>query len=419
VDTPVHPLCRHYGLFVRVHFGGIPELDLSGIVVLPVLEPEAFSRKSAGTKMGLGMVGMVGIAATVFRRSPDIHVDNCQGGVRSCAILTLLGFLTPMLVDRWAGGDPDRAGRAYALNVVGCIIGPLLAGFVLLPLFGERWSLLILALPWVAGALVPGQEPAGSATMRRRLATLAVVPLTLGLVITTHGFEDQFGHREILRDNTATIIAVGEGMERHLLVNGIGITFLTPMTKVMVHLPLAFLNHPPRNALVVCFGMGTTYRSMLSWGIPTTVVELVPSVPKLFWYYHADGPQLLKSKLSRVVIDDGRRYLERSPEQYDVIALDPPPPVEAAGSSLLYSKEFYATVRTRLRPDGILQQWLPRGDPAVHAAVARALQESFPYVRAFHSIGIGESIFWRAVNLCETGAPKNWCNTCRLRRRRT
>jgi spermidine synthase len=116
-----------------------------------------------------------------------------------------------------------------------------------------------------------------------------------------------------LRDNTATIIAVGEGMERHLLVNGIGITFLTPMTKVMAHLPLVFLNHPPRNALVVCFGMGTTYRSMLSWGIPTTAVELVPSVPKLFWYYHADGPQLLKSQLSRVVIDDGRRYLERNP----------------------------------------------------------------------------------------------------------
>ena len=348
----------------------------------------------------LGWLGLL----PLFFADPQISMLTIVRVVFGLAPFSaLLGFLTPMLVDRWAGGDPDRAGRAYALNVVGCIIGPLLAGFVLLPLFGERWSLLILAMPWVAGALVPGQEPAGSATMRGRLATLAVVPLTLGLVLTTHGFEDQFAHREILRDNTATIIAVGEGMERHLLVNGIGITFLTPMTKVMAHLPLAFLNHPPKNALVVCFGMGTTYRSMLSWGIPTTAVELVPSVPKLFWYYHADGPQLLKSQLSRVVIDDGRRYLERSPEQYDVIALDPPPPVEAAGSSLLYSKEFYATVRTRLRPDGILQQWLPRGDPAVHAAVARALQESFPYVRAFHSIGP-----W-GIHFLASGQPlRNW-----------
>jgi hypothetical protein len=57
--------------------------------------------------------------------------------------------------------------------------------------------------------------------------------------------------------------------------------------------------------------------------------------------------------------------------------------VEAAGSSLLYSEEFYGIVRQRLRPGGILQQWLPRGDAFVRASVARALKESFPYVRVF------------------------------------
>jgi len=133
--------------------------------------------------------------------------------------------------------------------------------------------------------------------------------------------------------------------------------------------------------------MGTTYRSLLSWNIPSTAVELVPSVPRLFWYFHSDGPELLRSPLSHVVIDDGRRFLERTSEQYDVVTIDPPPPVEAAGSSLLYSKEFYSTIKRRLKDGGILQQWLPRwGDAVVQAAVARALKESFPYVRAFHSL---------------------------------
>ena len=95
----------------------------------------------------------------------------------------------------------------------------------------------------------------------------------------------------------------------------------------------------------------------------------------------------MKSPLSHVVIDDGRRYLERTSEQYDVITIDPPPPVEAAGTSLLYSKEFYSIIRRRLAPGGILQQWLPWGDAVVKAAVARALQESFPYVRAFSRAG--------------------------------
>jgi spermidine synthase len=86
------------------------------------------------------------------------------------------------------------------------------------------------------------------------------------------------------------------------------------------------------------------------------------------------------------VVDDGRRYLERTQEQYDVITLDPPPPVEAAGTSMLYSKEFYSAIRLRLAPGGILQQWLPRGDAVVQAAVARALQQSFSYVLVFHSL---------------------------------
>ena len=72
--------------------------------------------------------------------------------------------------------------------------------------------------------------------------------------------------------------------------------------------------------------------------------------------------------------------------QDDVITIDPPPPVEAADISLSYSKEFYQIIQRRLSPGGILQQWLPGGDAVVHASVARALKESFPYVRVFHSV---------------------------------
>lgn len=302
----------------------------------------------------------------------------------------LLGFVTPMLVDLWAGNDPDRAGRAYAVNVAGGIVGPLVAGFVLLPFFGERWSVLLFSMPWLIAAILPAQFLEGTANRNaiwHRMAAFIALAVSAALAFTTHGFADYFAQRVVLRDYTATVIATHDaGARKRLLVNGIGITTLTPITKLMAHLPLAFLGRPPKNALVICFGMGTTYRSLLSWGIPTTAVELVPSIPKLFWFYHPDGPALLNSPLSHVVIDDGRRYLERTDDKFDVIAIDPPPPVEAAGSSLLYSKEFYATARARLQPDGILQQWLPGGDPMVAAAVTKSLMESFPYVRTFRSI---------------------------------
>jgi spermidine synthase len=175
-------------------------------------------------------------------------------------------------------------------------------------------------------------------------------------------------------------------MGKRLVINGIGITALTPITKMMTHLSLAFVPHPPVNALIICFGMGTSFRSALSWHIASTAVELVPSVPLLFTFYHPTGTIGANSPASRIVTDDGRSFLERTHDQYDVIVIDPPPPVGAAASSLLYSKEFYAIAKQHLRPGGILQQWLPDGDAATKASVARALADSFPYVRVFRSI---------------------------------
>jgi len=330
----------------------------------------------------LGLFALLPLLAA----NPGIHISRLLRLIVGIAPFSgVLGFLTPLLVDRWSVGDPARAGKAYAVNVLGCILGPLLSGFLLLPLISERWVLFVFSLPWLLMAFRPA-GPSGKRLGWQAGISYAVVLSALALVFTQKSYEDQFGHGEVLRDNTATIVAMGEGRNKHLWVNGVGITGLTPITKFMAHLPLSFLDHPPKNALVVCFGMGTTYRSLMSWDIPVTAVELVPSVPRVFGYFHADGPALLRSPLSHVVIDDGRRYLERTYEQYDVITIDPPPPVQAAGSSLLYSKEFYAIIRRRLRPGGILQQWLPGGDPVVRASVAGALKESFPYLRVFHSV---------------------------------
>ncbi|MFZ0864159.1 MAG: hypothetical protein WCA27_08300 [Candidatus Sulfotelmatobacter sp.] len=298
------------------------------------------------------------------------------------AFTGLLGFLTPMLVDRRSGGDPGKAGSAYAVNVLGCLLGPLLAGFVLLPNLSERWALIVLALPWLVFGLRP-LRPGSHVTLVARGAAYALLPLAGLLILAGKGYDEGFPQRQVRRDQTATVIALGSGMQKQLLVNGYGMTTLTPMTKMMAHLPLAFLDRPPQDALDICFGMGTTFRSLLSWKINATAVDLVPSVPKLFGYFHSDASELLQSPRAHVVIDDGRRYLERNPRQYDLITIDPPPPIEAAGSSMLYSQEFYAAARKRLKPGGILAQWLPNGDREDLASVARALHNSFPYVRVF------------------------------------
>jgi predicted membrane-bound spermidine synthase len=318
--------------------------------------------------------------------NPDTQLSRLLRLVLGLSPFTgLLGFITPMLLDRFSAGNSSKAGIAYAVNIAGCILGPLLAGFMLLPFMAGRWALIGLTAPWLViglAQLFPARNKAASIRVPIFVSTaLAFVVLTAG-----RGLDEETSDQKVLRDSTATVIASGTGMNKQLLINGYGITSLTPITKIMAHLPMAFLGHPPEKALVICFGMGTTFRSMRSWNVPVTVVELVPSVPRLFGFYHSNAEQIMNSPMSHVVIDDGRRYLERTRDQYDVITIDPPPPLSAASSSLLYSEEFYRAARRRLKPGGILQQWLPAtadDDPVDTAAVTRSLRNSFPFVRAF------------------------------------
>ncbi len=304
-----------------------------------------------------------------------------------CPFCAVLGYLTPGLVDQCAGGSPAAAGKAYALNVLGCILGPLLAGYALLPWMGERAALLLLGLPFFGFYFLACR----SLPARRRLGLgLAAGAVTACALLFSRSYEDQVlkteKHAVVRRDYAAAVLTYGEGFQKLLCVNGLGMTTLTPVTKFMVHLPLAFHQGPSESALVICFGMGTSYRSALSWGLQTTAVELVPSVKDAFGFFHADAARVLQDPKGRIVVDDGRRYLKRTRDQFDVIIIDPPPPVEAAGSSLLYSREFYELAKQRLKPRGILQAWYPGGDSMAGYAILRSLCDSFPYVRVWGGV---------------------------------
>lgn len=299
----------------------------------------------------------------------------------------MLGYLTPKLLDEFSQGDPKVAGRAYAVNTVGCILGPLFAGYFLLPFLGVKFSLILLAVPFVLYA----------AYCDRKILTflsLAALTASTGFCLT---YEDPsfYSHAVVRRDYVATVISHGAGLHKRLLVNGVGMTTLSPVTKFMAHIPLAVHKEKPQSALIICLGMGTTFRSAASWGIETTAVELVPGVRDAFGFYFDDAAEVLKKPNVKIVVDDGRRFLRRTSENFDLITIDPPPPFESSGSGLLYSEEFYRILKTRLKNNGILQQWLPTDRPDLTLnkfnirTVAAAVCAEFPFVKVFYFNGLG------------------------------
>ncbi len=301
-----------------------------------------------------------------------------------CAIL---GYLTPMIIDTLAKGTPHKIGSYYALNTIGCILGPLAASYILLPFLSVQQAILITTIPFIIIGFVLIHK-------NHRRSSPAYVVMTgaaVCLVITfffSYGYENVLAKKynaTIYRDNTATVVAFNDEHSSQMLVNGIGITSATPLTKIMAHLPLAFHQGPVKNVLNICFGMGTTFRSLSTWNVDVTAIDLVPSVPRAFPFYFSDTEKLLSNPKNHIIIDDGRRYMARTNKQFDIITLDPPPPVPAAGSSLLYSEEFYVLAKSRLAPAGVIQQWLPQSDEETLAAVTHSLTNNFKYVKVYAS----------------------------------
>jgi len=179
-----------------------------------------------------------------------------------------------------------------------------------------------------------------------------------------------------------------------LLVNGMGMTLKVTDTKMMAHLPM--LLHPdPKDTLVICFGMGTTYRSAITHGGNVTAVELVKEVLEAFDYFHPDAPRVRTYAKGRMVVNDGRSYLKLTREKYDVITIDPPPPIDDAGVNHLYSKEFLQLAKAHLKKGGVLAHWLPNPgtlggveDLDTMTMLVLTFADVFPYIYIKPGVGL-------------------------------
>jgi spermidine synthase len=196
-----------------------------------------------------------------------------------------LGYLTPKLIDAFANGRPREAGRAYAINIVGCILGPLFGGYVLLPFLGVKQSMLLLGIPILIYFVLHLSEYARRPAFAAATGLLTIVLFAVAARYSTSYEDRAFYQVGKLRRTTSPPSWPPAQAGKQLFVNGISMTNLTPITKIMAHLPLASRDRKPESALVICFGMGTTVRSLSRWDIDITAVELVPSVPDVFDYF--------------------------------------------------------------------------------------------------------------------------------------
>jgi spermidine synthase len=158
--------------------------------------------------------------------------------------------------------------------------------------------------------------------------------------------------------------------------------------EMLVH-PALLMHENPRHVLVIGGGEGATLREVLAYRSVTHAVmvdidrDVVDNCREHLeaWNYGA-----FTDSRADLHYCDGRAFVEESDAFFDVIIIDVVDMLDNGPAQHLYTREFYHTVRQRLRPGGILVVQaleLSLCEYKGHTAVRRTLSAVFSQVHSY------------------------------------
>ncbi|WP_419160960.1 fused MFS/spermidine synthase [Candidatus Palauibacter sp.] len=370
-----------FSLMLTVFLAGLALGSAGGSWILR--RRRAALRHFGALQLAIGLLAVV--ILHTFARLPAWHFEDWFGGYTvpyefliAFVILfpptLLLGALFPVVGSLYTRERAEavglRIGRVNAFNTVGAIAGSLGAGFVLVPLLGLRNTTVALAVLNLAiGAGAMWLDGRGRRALRWAPAgtTLAVI---LAVAVLPTGFYLGSYYTEtdrliFYKEGVETTVAVLEVPEDNFKISFVNGRDEVPTDRssmsafrLLGHLP-PLLRPGARNALVLSFGNGIATGTLNTHGIPVIdAVDLSPEMIEAAAVYSEENYNVLDSEQLRLHVEDGRNYLLRTEDLYDIISVDATHPANAS-SWALFTSEFYQLIESRLAEDGVFMQWIP------------------------------------------------------------
>jgi spermidine synthase len=336
----------------------------------------AISRRfERGRRRLLGLIVggfILGANAVGFLVLPSVALTcsrgQCLAALPTVAIAAaLLGAVLPLICHKAVRAD-DAVGiglsRIYASNIVGSVAGTLLTGYLLMEyLSTHRIAITLLCMGFLVAAL--------PLTGRRWLMLWGVgsAVAAFALIAGTSSVFRTFHERLIYRSNFRPEAQFAKTLETRA-----GVINITPSGRVfgggvydgyaridlmedpnlLVRIAAVPAFHqPPRRVLMIGLSMGAWAQVVAN--MPSveslTIVEINPGYLRLIPEY-PQVASLLRNPKVKIVIDDGRRWLTRHPdEQYDLIVANVTFHWREHATNLL-SLEFMRLIRAHLVPGG-------------------------------------------------------------------
>jgi spermidine synthase len=290
----------------------------------------------------------------------------------------LMGCAFPLVCKIYSRGVKTigkRVGEVYALNTVGCILGATLTCFVFISLFGLHHSIALISLVNILIGFVflmysSGLKPS------LKIALIAIALVSLGFS-NLAAFKFRFRNIEDIEEtelhfyyeHPSGIVKVFTDTtgNRKVSINGwivagtgnLNDLGMPEIQKFLGHLPM-FLHRNAEDILIIGFGAGgTSYAFSCYDGVKSIdCCEFTRGIIMAAPYLDEVNHGVMEDPRFRIIFNDGRNHMLLTDKKYDVISIDAIDP-KHAGSSNLYSKEFYELCHRTLRDDGIMVEWLP------------------------------------------------------------
>lgn len=283
-------------------------------------------------------------------------------------------------------------GLVYALNTAGCVIGTLFVGLYAQPTWG---SFVVFKLNILLSALIASVVLLRCLDLRKPLMVVGCVAPLLAAAGFFIYHPDPFLTAtakmksplvDFYEEDTTGIVWVLNYPQFKALKTNLALMSSTSVIskrymRLLGILPVLACK-TPEDALVVCFGTGTTAGATTAVNDVKRVdiVDLSPAVIRASDCFSDSNLGVLHNPKSTVYVNDGRNFLLNTKRNYDVITFEPPP-LFSAGVVNLYTTEFYQLVKRHLKPGGVAAQWVPSFGVGntLWRMILRSFTMTFPY----------------------------------------
>ena len=322
---------------------------------------------------GAFTIGLVPYVAGPVLRAASTAFDALSVGIMAGSFIavlilfsvpiTLLGAISPFAI-RLSVDDTSKAGQTsgqiYAISTLGSFIGTFLPTLVTIPTIGTTKTFLLFGLFLLFVALAG----LGKFASKNEMLKLIWMPIVLAVVAIlsagqalksnkgqVYETESAYNYIQVQEINGFTLLRLNDGQGVHSIYHPDTLQYNGPWEQFMVG-PFFYANRKPQDVqrmAIVGLAAGTAARQATAvYGdIPIDGFELDEKIVEVGQkYFGLNLPNL------NIHIGDGRLNLERSPYQYDIIAVDAyrPPYIPPH----MTTQEFFEIIASHLTEDGVL-----------------------------------------------------------------